>query len=406
MGDTRPARGEAASTALGVLLLAGLAACGDAASHEGAAPTVRDSAGVTIVEHPPAPAGAPGGPEWSLAMDEALSLPGDFYQVRGAVRLDDGRFVVGEHGSRSLRFFGADGSPEHTVGGEGEGPGEFRHLLLLARWPGDTLFAWDRDLRRATLFTADGQAARTFSLETTDRVPFAMVRGTHGDGSLLATGFTQTPDTGPESGRRRYPSPAYRYLPDGSLDRILEPAVSSESYFELLNGGFRFMEPLFPGATRLVAGPESLVEANTDRYELRIRRPDGRLVRIVRRAGSPPPVTPELRREAAERAVERAGPNVDREDLLRTYMEMPVPERLPAFGRVHVDRRGHVWVEEYDPDPGPPTRWTVYDPEGHLAGHLEAPARLEPLEIGEDYLLGVLTDELDVEQVVLVPLQR
>lgn len=34
------------------------------------------------------------------------------------------------------------------------------------------------------------------------------------------------------------------------------------------------------------------------------------------------------------------------------------------------------------------------------------PADFEPLEIGEDYLLGVLTDELDVEHLVLYGLER
>lgn len=44
-------------------------------------------------------------------------------------------------------------------------------------------------------------------------------------------------------------------------------------------------------------------------------------------------------------------------------------------------------------------RWTVFDTEGRMLGTLGTPRSLRLDEIGDDYLLGVFRDRLDVEHV-------
>lgn len=61
----------------------------------------------------------------------------------------------------------------------------------------------------------------------------------------------------------------------------------------------------------------------------------------------------------------------------------------------------HLWVKEYE-TPGeerPGTLWTVFDPEGHALGFVETPEALSTYEIGEDYILTRVRDELGVEYV-------
>ena len=55
--------------------------------------------------------------------------------------------------------------------------------------------------------------------------------------------------------------------------------------------------------------------------------------------------------------------------------------------------------------PGGP-RWTVFDPRGRMLGTIETPGSGRVTEIGEDYLLGIWTDELDVEQVRMYRLYK
>lgn len=407
---TPSANAPESPTAVGPRRLATLSAllvltgCGGGAPGPGGEVQIHDSAGVVIVVHPPE-LRAP--PAWHVALDDALRLSGDFFQVRGAVRLADGRLVVADGGSRTLRFFGAHGTATSSVGRDGDGPGEFSHLTWMGGWPGDSILVFDRQLRRATLFDALGTLGRVFALETTDAVPFAMVHGVHRDGSLLATGFTQTPATGPEPGLHRYPTPAIAFAPDGSLRGALPLATSSEAYFETFDGGgFSVFPALFPRTTGLVAGPDVLVEAPNDTFELRLYSPEGELLRIIRTSGpASPRLTPELRQLMIERRIEESASGRDPAELRRVYEGMDTPERVPAYGPVAVDRAGYVWVERPDPTGEADSDWLVFDPDGLLASALRLPRGFGLLDVGADYVLGVRTDDLGVEEVVLAPLE-
>ena len=50
--------------------------------------------------------------------------------------------------------------------------------------------------------------------------------------------------------------------------------------------------------------------------------------------------------------------------------------------------------------------WTVFNPEGRVLGFVETPAGLDIYEIGEDYILGLATDELGVEYMQVWALER
>ncbi len=118
---------SSSSVALGSLLLSLVAGCGPETASRPSA-TIRDSAGVTIVENQQGIPPDAGG--WSLAARPSLVIgslhePEDngLYRVRGALRLPDGRIAVGSDGSHELRIYEADGALVRRLGGEGEGPG-------------------------------------------------------------------------------------------------------------------------------------------------------------------------------------------------------------------------------------------------------------------------------------------
>jgi len=90
------------------------------------------------------------------------------------------------------------------------------------------------------------------------------------------------------------------------------------------------------------------------------------------------------------------------------FETVPMAEFFPAFASVLGDATGHLWVEEYESprEDRPGTQWTVFDPEGHALGFVETPDGLEIYEIGEDYILGRVNDELGVESIQFWPLDR
>ncbi len=363
-------------------------------------PVVRDSAGVAIVEHPTE---LPTRDTWTLSLDGAVRVDDELTSVRNAVRLADGRFVVADGDSRTIRFFDGEGAPLNRVGAQGGGPGEFREISYMSRWPGDSILTWDIPQRRLTLLAGDGSLVRSFAFATTTDVPFANVRGVFGDGSMLTAGFTA--GGMPQPGRQYTESPAYHFLADGSLNATYPFTFAGESFFRIIENGFSVFSALFPRLTALSAGPTILVEADNQQFELRVRAPDGTLQRLIRRAGAPAPVTDDIRRAAIDHAL-AAIPENSRDTRRLVLEEMELPSQLPVFGRILVDLDDHIWVEAYAPVPPERSSWLVFATDGMLIARATMPQRFTPMEIGRDYVLGVHRDELDVEEVLSLRLTR
>jgi hypothetical protein len=138
-----------------------------------ASPTIRDSAGVTIVENA-VPQWAPGS-EWRVG--ELLTTVGEaegdlnyeLFRVLDATRLSDGTLALGNSSTGEIRFFDREGTFVRSVGSKGGGPGEFQGanaLRALRRVAGDTLVAWDIYAQRISVFAPDGDFVRTFRLDS------------------------------------------------------------------------------------------------------------------------------------------------------------------------------------------------------------------------------------------------
>lgn len=62
---------------------------------------------------------------------------------------------------------------------------------------------------------------------------------------------------------------------------------------------------------------------------------------------------------------------------------------------------GDIWVREYDRRPGGPQEWLIFDADGRFTCRADLPfaESWDVYELGPDYVLGLETDELDVEHV-------
>ena len=171
-----------------IVILIASAGCDSASAPP--ASVVRDSAGVRIVENvePRWTAEA----AWWLSQEPVTQIGGiegdpnqELYQVRGAIRLTDGNIIVVSAGTNELRFFRPDGSHIRTVGGQGDGPGEFRFVSWVSQLDGDSLAAFDGRQLRVSYFDPDGGFVRSMPLRTSDEVPFLQAIVIFGDGSFL-----------------------------------------------------------------------------------------------------------------------------------------------------------------------------------------------------------------------------
>lgn len=376
-------------------------------------PTVRDSADVRIIENPRPPSGSRLG--WRVGAEPAVSIgqlegedPYLLDRVRGALVMPDGRIVVANGGSNELRVFDELGRHVATWGGRGEGPREFTSLSQLHRWPGDSLLALYSRGRRLSVLDSAGNLGRAFTLNRGEA--FYNVEDVLPGGAILTIDLV---------GRYEVPygltrlEDHYRIKDGEGEERSSLGSFAGEEWFHVSTGQGSSMGSTIPfghQVTALAWGALAAVAQN-DTYEIRAFDLDGTLKRIVRRNHDlvvPTPADVEALIESRAAEVPEAERPERRAQMREFYGDRPLPDSHPAFGEVTSDLLDHLWVREYSL-PGeetPNPTWTVFDPEGHVLGFMETPAGLTIFEIGEDYFLGLATDDLGVESVQLWALER
>lgn len=431
----RPGRG-----ALTWLLTVGLclsAGCDDGASSEAGEKTgdavpvaadrveepvavdIRDSAGIRIVENP-RPTDDSRLP-WRVGSEPTVSIgeyegddPYILHQANDAVLLPDRRVVVANTGTNEIRLYDAEGVHQTTWGGAGGGPAEFQALAGIARWPGDSILAWEArrsssgraDLWVGSVFDPAGNLGRSFPIESDDG---------HGlePRVVLATGGILGRRTwgGADDGYWRMEA-AYSLVPDEGAAEIPFGTHPGLEGFRGVYGGvmLHVARMAFSRGLHEAAWQGTFVIATNDRYELRAyRMSDGALAKIVRREHSGrAPTRAEVVEATLDAFVEADQPEEVIEMFRPAYDEAPIVESFPAFRALLADATGHLWVKEYTPPDieRPAQLWTVFDPEGRVLGFVETPSELDVFEIGADYLLGRATDEIGIERIQVWELER
>lgn len=393
---------------------------GQQESHQADEPLfeIFDSAGIRIIRNARPAEGSR--LAWRIGPDPAVSIgarEGEApYLLNGAVsaaKLPDGRIVVADGGSRELRMFDSVGAHVRTWGGEGEGPGEFWWLNHVAAWPGDSIVAWYPARGRVSVFGSDGSYGRTFGLwgDCPPRCPGAVAA--RRDGTILTTYPGEASDSALLEIRDG----------DGELLTSFEKLPDRDLRFWKGDRGENWSEPI-PYGSELAKGlwGDLIVASRTRRYEIRAYRADGALARIVRLEHASRATTPadydryiESELEEYSNFFTRGRPGFPASELehilsrrRETIEATTMADTFPAFSSFIADGTGHLWVREHD-FPGearPAPLSTVFDPGGRVLGYVETPPGLRIFEIGADYILGRMRDELGVESVKVWPLQR
>jgi hypothetical protein len=390
-----------------MVVLVPLAACGNRPARSPV--SVSDSAGVVIVESTAPRWGSSGG--WAVdpavLLDLATSGSGgwhEFHRVRDATRLADGSIAVADGGSNEIRVFSAAGEFSISIGREGAGPGEFRALSSVDRFGDDSLLAFDPGLQRLTVASIDGTSLRVLRPHPADLRLASVLPLT--DSSFVVVTRERGSDASDGSVRRGSLSLLRLSASSGvPIDTITSmPGNESVAYS---SGGFvAAIAPLFPKASHIGVVRGDVVIGTADSLEYRVLSEDGRLRRIVRVPGF------ELDVSAAEveegRAARLAGasgmPEMFRDGLER----LPRPATRPAYSSLKVDTEACLWLAQYKlpSQVDEPTTWEVFSESGEWLGKVHTPSRFTVYEIGADYVLGLWRDELDVEHVQLLGLDR
>ena len=336
--------------------------------------------------------------------------------VVGVVRLSDGEIVIAESTTGELRRYDQSGGLVWRAGGAGQGPGEHKYLGFMSSLPGDSLLTADADLLRVNVFAPSGRVARTVRLEMpgpglAPRFP-AFVVGVSERHLVMA--FEDRREEPSRLGVGRWPGVrlAMLSLDDGRIGSWID-APGREASLARRAGRVQNAAYVFGKEPKYAVSGGLLALADTDRFSVRFIALDGGSTQWILRRDEP---AREVTSDHVDAWVDWAvtisrhpgGPSA----IMRAARETPMAPTLPVLESLYLDAVGNLWVEPYSLFAAPMPPFEVYAPDGSWLGSVAVPPGLgderqvwfgfgRKFEIGDDYILGVWHDELDVEHVRL-----
>lgn len=408
-----------------------LAACGGGEAAGTGEASVRDSAGIQIVENTgPMVAEGEG---WRLSETPIFEVGGDvtdraydLNQVVGVARLSDGSIAVANASTAEIRYYNPDGTHRLTSGRSGGGPGEYQIIAGLWRAAGDSLHVLDMGSLRVSVLGPDGAFARAFALGggpggfapgADGSMSLPIPAGVLDDGSLIAMANVFRINDQRE-GRFRDPMAIVRYGPDGLIrDTIaVVPGLEMEMMqMSFMGQSFSSPSPATLGRMTTVVGRgDRVFIATNDSWEVQVWGPGGSLRQLLRVAEAPRRITPAqvaIHREEYEEQV-LAAPQVSmapqelKDQIVNSIRTAQYPETLPFVFLMLADADGHLWVQEVSVPGDQRQRWGVFNREGRLLTWLRMPERFEPRYVDRDAIVGIWKDADDVEHIRVYGLLR
>lgn len=350
---------------------------------------VRDSAGVEIVTIDPGvlDEGEPVEVGRELLVEiGSLDGPEEYqlYRVADVTWLGDDRILVVD-GMTEIRMYDLQGRHVRTMGGEGEGPGEFQRIMGIDVTPdGEVVVA---ELGRGlTILDSLGVYQRTVRT-----APFIPHDGRVVDGRWWVGKIGNVTSRDPSRPERQIDSVLAVDLDSGEMEtwiRVPGPYIHWESR---ANGERMATAKAFsPQPSVAVRGPV-VVTTTGETYELKEWGPAGRLRRIVRSDVPAGEVTEEMRDQVRGNVEAMA-------DRMPQVFEMVsvFHDSTGVITALDRDAAGRTWVRRRGSDP---YTWDVFGSDGRFVARATWPEEFFPREIGRDRVLGMRMDSLGVPYV-------
>jgi hypothetical protein len=334
-------------------------------------------------------------------------------QVWSVRRFDDGRIAVLDVGSSRVRVYDREGRHLFDAGGPGEGPAEFDSPQFI-EVVGDTIVVFQSAPVRLSWFDGEGTFLRSLTLPSPSesRPLFGRAFGRFADGSMpVAVVYPGAPSDRP--GRAREKESVWRLTTSPPAMDSLIPLQMQEVIVHPSRG---WNDVVFGRTTLYAADARSVFTLETGEYAIRAYDPDGSLREIYRRPFDARPVTQDDKRRWAEQLVEAQQIDQERVPFLTSMLDEPdrAADVMPSAQIMTVDRVGNIWVEDFDDVGVEVGEFSIFSPDGVWLGRIDVPPGLPwlrgrrgvALDIDDQTLLGVWTDDLGVEQVRVYRIEK
>lgn len=347
-------------------------------------------------------------PEWTLEEDLRIrGPPGGYLSMVIAVAADsrDNVYVL-DYAAQEIHVFDARGGFLRTLGGQGEGPGEFREALGPAIGRGDTLWVADHSAGRYSIFAPGGA--------------FVGTRVRRSARGMVTERCTIAPDGGYTEWWARFPKEErsgdlsdidlihyhpVRVSPDGETQDTLPHLEFIPRMADLPSVGLRRPVMFGPGLKRALGCRDDVWFAHSGEYRVRRRTLAGDTTLAFTLKGIRPAAVDEDDRDEVRSMFTRR-PNLA---LMHDHLRA-LPERKPVIAGLFVDGGGHVFVvpETSRVDAG--TAIDVFREDGVFVGRVPVPetVRIDATKAYavRDYILFAGEDDAGAPYVTRLRIRR
>ena len=350
---------------------------------------------------------------WSVDAKPILDISGPANDRRPAVRrpvaglrLADGTIVIGDEALSAVRYFDRSGELIVSVGNQGPGwrRGEFRSISWMSTCGTDSLFVWDQASTKMSVLKKSRKLGAEY------HIPDGWAFRSRGGpiGLACTAGGTLVLQHRPKVRTRANPDvPIIR----GAAEVVLADMRGEESHTLLeapssemaVTSGATRPAPLGRRTSLAIVGDRVYVGTGDD-ATISVFGLDGQPAGSLDLGLPETPATAEQLRRAVDHGLAFFDEEV-REQFRTQFMEIPVPNRLPAYYDLIAGGGGMLWVV-LTPAGEPQTRLRGLGADGSAVADLTIPGPVTVLEIGSDYVLGTLRDDTGTAHVVVYRLTR
>jgi len=302
----------------------------------------------------------------------------------------------------AIRVLGPNGRLVRSIGRQGIGPGEFRHLYSVEVMPGDSLFAFDSENGRATVFEpGTWRAAYTVQVGRNQLFPPFGVHRVSG-GRAIAGLFQMaygTFDGRAQHGRRKM---VVRLLDtDGSLRKDSVLAVPEMENLMMHNPEAVGMNP-FGRTTNVAFADDHIVTGWSDSLKFDVYTVEGRHRTTIRPSYSAPR-RPIIQRER-DSVVAMLSDQLVPAASVRRALDEHGATTWPLVQDMIVDDQDRIWVGITGAR-GEPNHWMAFDQGGIRVAQVDLPANMLMRVVRGTTAYVSALDENDVPQVVVFDLK-
>lgn len=329
--------------------------------------------------------------ELTLSKDLQVSESEAFYFGR-IFDLDvtsEGQIVVADWDASNIKVLRPDGTLIDTLGQSGSGPGEFQQLRSIQVARSDSIYAYDVQRSRLTVFAPPPSSAVVRTVTISQEEGFATRMVVLDDRFVGTFGGSMTPE---EDVRRPEPTPWRWINASGTPGDTLMMARQQKRALMSINGGFRIRPIPFGRETLTAIGPQSrLYYGWTDSLRISACGADGRSEVVASVPTKPIPV----------READRDSALSDIGSDMKSMVSSAVPDTKPAFTDLVVADDGRLWVKRPKEETGTDTTpWWILNPASDTIHEVQVPSEVDLEVVQNDMAYGTTETEMGAPAVV------